>query len=282
MKKYFTLLLLFISLASKAQNLTLFKASYSNYPATEITEGMNGEEASFSEFDISVNIPAKFNEGKTILINGLKYTLVQPEFSGPNTSVEGDLHFISYSATLVKRLKNNWLFVGTFSPAISSDLEGSLSSDDILLLGRATVGRAVSETFRWNAGLAFTSRFGEPLVIPVIELYHKKNNFKLHVNLPVKVEGTFIKEKFQYGLRIGLGGSQFNLETTATQPVDDIRFSRVNLGPVVNYGLTEHVFLSLFAGFSTGRRYDATSDTIGDFDFSSEDGPFVSFGVYVK
>lgn len=282
MKKHFVILFTFLSFTLSAQDLKLFETSYSIYPATEITEGTNGQEAEFKEFSISIRIPTVFNEGQTVLLNGLQYNRVSPEFSGSGTSAQGDLHFLAYSVTLVKQLQNAWQFIGTFTPAISSDLEGSLSRDDFLFLGAATIGKTVNEGFKWNAGLAFTSSFGEPLVVPLVELYSKKNDFKFHILFPTKIEGMFVKENVEYGLRIGLAGSQFNLETTATQPVDDIKFSRINVGPAVSFGVSEHIFLSLFGGLSTGRKYDATSSTLGDFDFSSEDGFFLRFGLFFR
>ena len=81
---------------------------------------------------------------------------------------------------------------------------------------------------------------------------------------------------------VAVDGSQFNLNTSDDLPFDNVRFSRVNLGPTVEYGMNEHVFFNLFTGFSANRVYDFTSSSQDDLDFGLENGFFASFGISLQ
>ena len=267
------------------QGLKLAEVTYAVYPETTINEAIGDAQIGFSEFGIGVNIPLVFNEQKTIVLNGLNYGLVRPTFSNViRATNEDNLHLIGYSLTLIQQLKNKWQILASFNPSISSRLEGSLSGDDFLYLGSAVLGKRINDDKRWSVGVVFTSRFGEPLALPLFEYYHKGKKIVFHAFLPQKIEGLFYNEKarLEYGLRGAINGSQFNLATTDAALYDNILFSRVNLGPVVNYGISDHLYISLFTGISANRRYDLASDTQADIDFSSETGLFGSFSVFVR
>ncbi|MEO9804507.1 MAG: DUF6268 family outer membrane beta-barrel protein [Reichenbachiella sp.] len=269
----------------QAQDLKLFEIGYAYYPESKIKEATAGQEIIYRELQATLKVPVVFNDKKTILINALSYGLVHPKATNTQlSSAEGRLHYIGYSLTAIQRLGEKWRLVATITPAISSNLKGSLSKDDFLLLSNLMVGKQVSQAFSWSAGLAYTTRFGEPIIIPIADFRYKKNNFKLNATVPYKIEALLSNKQnnLEYGLRFSIRGSQFNLDTTASNPIDVIRFSRMNFGPKFTYRVKDPISLFLFSGMSINRRHQLISDSIGDIDFGTENGFFINAGLFIS
>lgn len=267
----------------QAQDIKLLELTYNHYPGAKVKETPNGAEVTYKEFGISMKLPIVVNDQKTILLNALGYSFVNPEATNlVGAAREDRLHFISYSLSLIQVLSEKVKVIVTAKPAISSDLEESISTDDFLFLGSAMINKRVSKSFSWGLGLAYTTRFGKPLALPIVEIRHKKGNFKFVARIPSKIEALWSTKsgKVSYGVKAAVNGSQFNLSSSRNNPAGNIRFSRINLGPMVNYQLKGPVFFTAFSGISVNRKYEIESDLIGDFDFSSENGFFVSAGVF--
>lgn len=283
----FRILLLIFSLfalIAHGQDLKLLDVGYARYPASSIKDNPNEGEVGFEEYKVGLNIPMVLKDRKWILLHGLQYALVRPEFDTQIGRGEESLHFISYALSVVKPLKNDFRLMGTFQPAISSQLDKPISSDDFLYLGALSLSKKVSKEINWLAGLAFTSRFGRPLVIPLFGYNRKWERFRLNVLFPngVSAHWSSVDSKWEYGFRLGLNGSQFNLSDTNMQQIDNVRFSRVNLGPSINYGLREGLYLQVFAGISVRRTYTITSKVAPDQDFGSDNGAFFAVSLFFR
>ena len=128
------------------------------------------------------------------MINGLSYGLVKPTIQN-SSSEEGDnLHLISYTLSYVKKVGDKSRLITTFRPSISSQLNSSLTGDDFLFLGSAMIRKKVDDRKSWSAGLVYTSRFGEPIVLPILGYSVKGERFIFDVTLPRSIKGLAYNE----------------------------------------------------------------------------------------
>lgn len=274
----------FSVLIAQGQDLKLLDVGYARYPAASIKDNPNEAEVGFEEYKVGLKIPMVLKDRKWILLHGLQYALVRPAFDSQIGRGEESLHFISYALSVIKPLKNDFRLIGTLQPAISSQLDKSISGDDFLYLGALSISKKVSEDINWLMGLAFTSRFGRPLAIPLFGYNRKWERFRLNVLLPngVSAQWLSINSKWEYGFRLGLNGSQFNLSDTNMQQIEHVRFSRINLGPSINYGLREGLYLQVFGGISVRRTYTITSKVAPDQGFGSDNGAFFAVSLFFR
>jgi hypothetical protein len=129
-------LLLFIT-NTYGQDFKLAALHYGYYPPSEVKNGTGGEKISFNEFGFFVNIPKKFNNDSTALINGFGYTSVNAtmyNFSGLHSHEEDKkLQMFYYQISLIHKWNKKWTFIASLKPTIASDFEQSLSIDDFVL-----------------------------------------------------------------------------------------------------------------------------------------------------
>lgn len=267
------------------QDLNLLEFSYSNYPTTDIPESPFNETASIQEYQVALRVPMVLKDKKWILLHSGVYGIVLPDVEPNTVGEDQNLHFIGYSLTVIKPLNEKRQLIGVIQPAISSQLDQKLSRDDFLYLGILALSTTVNENTRWMARIAFTSRFGRPLVIPLIGFDKKWSRSKLSILLPNKAEWYWISkdEAWENGPKMVLNGSQFKLATGTRTPYDNVHFSMVNLGLSINRALGKKgLFLNAFSGVAAGRTYNIISDIVPDLDFSSDPGPVISFGLFFR
>lgn len=103
---------------------------------------------------------------------------------------------------------------------------------------------------------------------------------RLEITLPSKISATWnYNKRFSYGIKFAVNGSQYSVdgETSSGIPVNQVRFSRVTLGPELGYRLKGPLVFSLYGGMAVGRTYDFELEGGDGVDFSLDNGPFVSF-----
>jgi len=290
MKNLFCLILLLSSVNLFSQ-IQLAGIKYTNYSKVKVEEGTNDQEVSFQEMDVFLNLPIKFKDQKTVLINGFRYGFIQAQtFNTPIFSLEDDtknFHSISYDLTLLHSWNPKWTWMVKLRPTLASDFVQDVSSDDFLFLGTTMIMRRFSDKFLIGAGLAYTTQTGEPLVLPVAKLkFENRKNiidvlFPSHIKYLRKMGAT---KKLHVGLQAELNGGNFNVsfsEFVASDPksIDKLIYSRVNVGPVVNVRLAKILKLELFGGYTVNRTFKFSDFDDTEYQFNSENGPFFQIGL---
>ncbi len=285
------LFMLCFSMNSYAQ-LELAGVEYSNFLAANITDAGNGQEAAFQEFRAFVNLPKKLKNGKTTIINGLSYGMVQPSIKNALLFDDGDanrtFHSISYALTLAHQINSKWAFLIRVKPTIASDFEADLSSDDFLFLGTAMVTYKLGANMVLGGGVVYTTQTGEPLILPTIKFQHQNKRHDLDILLPSHIKylhGLGAQKKFSIGAQVALNGGYYNIsltENTAQNPrvFDELIYSRTNAGLLAKVRMYRVVQLELFGGYSVARRFKfGTGDNRLDYDV--DNGPFFSVGLSI-
>ncbi len=269
-----------LAVMANAQGFTLFELNYTRFGNAEVPNSPLNEETSFQELEASLNIPIRLKNDKLILVNGLRYRLVTPDVDTDIANL--NLHFIGYSLQAIKPLNDKLTLIAAIVPALSSDLQDDITNDDFLFTGSAAMRKKVSEQFSYALGIAFTSRFGEPLVLPIVQIKHQKNRFTLNAALPSGVTALWKNKtgNLSYGFSANASGSQYHL---SLPNYDVARFTRINLGPSVEYRVKGPLVLMANAGVALRRQFEfipeAGSNTIT---LDPDNTGFFNIGLAIK
>ncbi|MBE61250.1 MAG: hypothetical protein CMB89_02705 [Flammeovirgaceae bacterium] len=276
------------SIESFGQDIKLAGIGYANYPTVALKDDADGYETSFQEFGGFFSLPQVLKDGKIILINGFSYGFVKSKMINTIQGKEASklYHRIGYSLTTVYRLGDSWLFSGRVAPTLASDLEQSLSRDDVIILGSLIATKKVNEQTKYGGGLIYTTRLGRPLLLPLVQYSHEVNRHSINVFLPALIRYNYSfgkSDEFGVGFKIAPNGANFNAseDNFANVVVDKLNYVRINIGPEFNYMITDMLQLEVSGGLSARRTYKYF-DTQGDsYDYNSKNGAFVSVSLSV-
>ena len=282
-------LLLLCSSPTMSQNLKLAGFSFTRFPGTAVKGSPLNQEIEVNEYNFFLNFPKQFKNEKTILIHGLQYRLVTPSVDNDlNLGLDGkNLHLIGYRLTALHQLANNWRVLVSLNPTLSSTFNKALGGEDFLLNGVLQFVKKKSDRFSYGGGIAFTSRFGEPILIPTLQLTLKSENDKLQVLLPRSITYNHYFGKFTSGLEVAVSGSRYNVNNTWTnsfndiEPVDKLAYSRVIFGPSLSYRVGKVIQLEASGGIAFVRKVEHQSDLFEDMNYDISNGSFLQFGIAI-
>lgn len=282
------LLFIFIFQAkdSTAQDFKLAEVHYAHYPNSSIKNVSDNQETSFQEFGAYINIPYKLKNDKTALINGVGYGFVEatmynfPTFQ--TSEQKKKLQAFYYQLTFLHKWNEKWTLVANLKPTIASDFEEKISTDDLVFQGVAIATRTINNKFKIGAGFASSTRWGNPRMVPVVNIHYKYNRHSLNALLPMSIKYTYSllpKEKLELGVKYIRNGANFNIYASDMSNIDKINYSRANIGVLANYQLTKILHLEAIGGISTGRKYNLVAYDENMYEFDSKTAPFFSIGM---
>lgn len=269
-----------------AQDFELFKIESTYYPKQAIEESSRNGEIGFWEWSGQFAIPKPLKNKKTILINKLGYSNLRVDMKAEltNTSVEviKYYHTIFYNLGIIQTLNSKWRLNVNLIPTLASDFEESLNGDDFLFQANALAINTKSRKFQYGFGLAYTTRFGRQIVIPMGILKYNTPKMALDLVLPNRLSAMFkASETFRYGLVAALNGGLFNNNSVLDAfnvRVDETGYSRLNVGPSLALKLNNSIQLNLTGGMAVGRRLDFIDIDEETIDSTPENGPFFRIG----
>jgi hypothetical protein len=276
-----------------AQDFELIKIQSAYYPKQKLEDASVDGEIGFFEWGTQVAIPQTFKKNKkTILIHKIIYANLTantevnfPLFDSKTTRY---YHTIIYDLGLVQTMNTNWLLVANFIPTLASDFEEKLSGNDLLFQANALAVNTKKEKLKYGFGLAYTTRLGRQLVIPVGLLKYKTQKFELDMVLPNKLS-AMIKTKmnktnkniFSFGLKAGLNGGVFNNTSElqiVSNSVDVVGYSRLTIGPAITIRLKDAININLEGGMTLNRRWELIDSNNVIFDRTPQSSSFLGFG----
>lgn len=286
------MLLLLSTTGLFAQKFQLAGIGYARYAKTPIVDSPTGQEVEFQEYSFFAKLPLRFKNRKTILMTTLRYGLVQPTahnsplFVGAHT--RKNLHSITLSPTLVQTIGERWRLIGAVTPTLASDFGEKLSSDDLLFQGLLLASAKWNEKWTMGGGLIYTTQLGDPRFLPAIQLRYVKNRHFFNMLLPSHISylcRVDRKEKLQIGLRLATNGGNYNVSNrdyTAVIPnsINKILYSRVQMGALVDWQLTETILLEAFGGISAARKFKLEGASQQVFKYNSGNGGFFNFSLF--
>ncbi|WP_130857965.1 DUF6268 family outer membrane beta-barrel protein [Olivibacter jilunii] len=272
-----------------AQDLKLAGVEYFSYPKAGIKDADGNTKIGFREFGAYVNFPKVLKNNKTIIVNGLSYGFVEANLfdADSGNDFERDFHRISYNFIAIHQLQNNWTLTARLSPTLASDFKESLSWDDYIMQGSLMAVKRLNPYTSIGGGFVYTTNLGTPLPLPGFQMRYEKGRQHLLIFLPAVIDYGYqldAANKWKIGLRTGLNGANFNVSTSdnyiGSEP-DRLKYFRANVGPVVNYKITNVIQLEAFGGLSAMRKYRFEDHQGNESKYDSERSSFINIGIAI-
>ena len=123
--------------------------------------------------------------------------------------------------------------------------------------------------------------------MPAVQLRYLHNKHFINVLLPSYMNYLYRvgqAEKLRLGIRLETNGGRFNVinsDYTEVIPntINTIIYSRVNMGAVVNFQVTENILLEAFGGLGAARKFKLRDESDKVFKANAENGGFFNFGI---
>lgn len=263
----------------RLEKFPVFTADYFNYSNSDVEINSGEGQINMSEFQTALQFASPLKADKTYLLNKIQYTYFNydADFDRNTLDSEKDFHAIEYTLGLIHMFPKKWRAVATVSPMLSSDFEESISSDDFLFQASALVIKRSSPNFEYGFGLTYTTKFGDPLLLPVLKMTYHKNNWTTLVSLPSYMSHYYnMNEETKVGLKAAVYGNAFNAtfdEGFSSSDINRLIYSRITVGPEFQTKLYKNLYLNASSGVSIRNILevqDTDLNTIGDFDIDNK------------
>lgn len=282
------LLLAFIGFNAAAQDVRLASVEYAAYSATKV-ENNSKNEVSASEFGAFLNIPVILKDKRTLFFTSLRYASVTPAIHFEDSAkTSKTLQKFALGLTVIHKWNNKFTITLNLTPTLASDFAGRLSGDDFLMQGSALFSDKFSNTITAGAGLAYTTQFGNPRLLPVLQFQYRQNRQSLIAVLPSFINYFYsitANDKLRIGARFGPNGGNYNIsgnDFSTPAALSQFQYTRINIGPVINYQLAKYIQAEAFGGLSARRRYRFEDVYKTEYDFDARSGPFFNIGIVLN
>ena len=274
-----------------AQEFDVVQIQSAYYPKQFIEESGAEGEIGFFEWGVQVAIPQAIKSSKDsiILIHRMSYGNLKVDAeanptAGPMVDAEKYYHNISYNLGLVYSLKSTWHVVVNLTPTIASDFEEKLRGDDLLFQASTLIVKSKNKSWKYGLGLAYNTRFGRQLFIPMGLLKYETKRVALDMVLPNKLNLMFkaSNNKIHYGLKAGLNGTVINNSTeiqSISNVIDEVGYSRLIVGPAITLRLKNAFNLNLQGGLAVARRLEFIDVNNNIIDRTPQASPFFAIGI---
>ena len=276
-----------------AQDFQLAGTHFLTYPSSGVKDSPKEIGFSFKEYGAFINLPFMLKNKKTAFIGGAGYGTVK--VTGENLPMNGynqleeQLHAVYLQLGMAHKLRNNWRFTTIMRPTIASDFENKRSSGDFLPQGTAFAVKSINDHFSMGGGLAYTSRFGKPIAIPVLPLKYKIHRHNISMLFPIRSGYSYSfgkNENLKIGFKQTVNGGQFNLTTSIPSEYDasqinKVRYTRINLGGNINYQLGKFIQLEMHGGTTVRRKYTILDISNETHQFDLDKSLFLRFGILI-
>ena len=218
----------------------------------------------------------------------MEYKLVTPFSENDRIGIDGEnLHLVGYRLMMLHQIKNDWRIIALFNPVVSSTFSTALENDDFLFNGALQFIKKKTEKLSYGGGLMFTSRFGNPILLPTLRLTLSSDKSKFQIILPTGITYDLLFGKLTAGLQASVDGSLYNVNYTINsgngnlEPVDKIAYTRVLVGPSISYRFGKIFQFSADTGITLARKLELESDVFEDQTNDVENAPYFRFGIAI-
>ena len=271
------IIVIVVESTSYAQPGPSYSVAYDVYPYSHLT--MNDptqEQVGLKDFFDTIQIqvsniyfnysyPIIRSQGRTIIINELNYHRFDLEYKDWDTDLVpaeeqiANATGIDYNLIIMRGLNEKWTLLTMFTPGIASDLEDDLVADDFHLQVVVAFIRAHSEKLQLGYGLAYSTLFGEPFPLPVIQIKWN-NGAKLYVEslLPSNLDIRYMMNKrAMLGFSFLIKGNQYHgAESKYDANNPQLNYSVGNIVPSLRLVLSEKLNLDISTGITLFRRLE--------------------------
>ena len=272
---------------AQAAELKPARLEYEFYPTAGV-RGLGGpdSEARFQAARASLSLPAPVGDSNTLLIPGLRYTLLDVGQTTPE-GVEAQpveaLHSLVLSLGVLQPLDDRWTLFGQVGGGLAGNLSSEVASDDWVVSAQALAMWRVADAFTIGAGLGYDRRTGDVRPLPLVALdWQPRPDLLLRGIIP-----QFLALRYRAGrpvtlaIEANLEGERYHLSQ------DDIGVAHAEvahrvakIGPSVTLHWTSWFHTRVGGGLVLDRRFELYVDDISQGDLDVSKGPYAGLELW--
>jgi hypothetical protein len=295
-----TLLLLLAAPPAFAQVRPSLAFGHETWPSVSVSNLEADEATTQSLSDLSVWTDTRFVQASYpfLLQNGRTYLDLQAGFqriqfrhdAWPETVPRPtDAYIVDVNVLAQRQLSAKWTLLGQVTPSLKSGLENALIREDFAIEGAVLASRQVGERTVLGAGVAYSSTFGVPLPIPLLQmerqgaLWSDGPGWRASALLPSSLETWLTPaRRLEVGVQLRTLGNRHHLtgdQRTLDTPYSDY-FDTV-VGPSANVYLTSWMTVSIESGVSVYRQMQVTDGRDEVISFEPDRAGFLRWQVTI-
>ncbi len=272
-----------IQIVHSQRDLNLFSFEYTLAP-------IGNDAIDFEKKAINFNIPLKLNKGVLVQsIRAEEFTIDYNDTHLFSTEAIEEFYRLDYNVAYNYSLGNRWRVTGRAGISLSSNLETSITSEDLLFNGALVFTKSYRKATSYSNlsfGLAYTAFSGRPRVLPVINYNRQVNEkFSFGIGFPNMYAKYTINERSFFKTSLWVNGFYANLSTPLTLDLEKNQAYKASLRTIslaaeYNYKLSDNWFVLLKAGYSFSNQYILLDEDLNEvYEFETASKPFFSTGI---
>lgn len=244
------------------------------------------DDVDFYKTDFKLSVPLK----KDMLSNTMAFNYYQFDYYDTDfdTGELSDLYDLSYNLSHTYLLGDKWNINSAIGVSLVSNLEGSVSFDDMLVNGSLAFikrGGSKEKPSQFTFGAMYSTITGKPRVLPIIS-YEKKVNEKFSYQLGFPK--TFVEYKLNikntFKSKLELDGYYGNLSNpiyiNISEQVNKVSFSSTSLGLEYNYWMGDCWTIVFSGAYSLLIDYKLENNkNDSTYKFNTKNQPYFSTGI---
>jgi hypothetical protein len=295
-----TALALLISSSAFAQLRPSLTFGHEAWPSTSVSNVKAPDHSDLSAEDlsvwtdtrfVSVSYPMMLNDGRTYMDLQAGFQRIQFRQDGWPADIPSpsDAYIIEFTTLAQHQLSVRWSLLGQVSPSVKSGLENELVREDLALEGAVLASRRIGKRSVLGAGLAYTTTFGAPYPIPLLQierqgaLWNGGPGWRGSALLPSHLETWVVPaRRLEVGVQLRTLGNRHHLTesgTTLRAPFSDY-FDTV-VGPSANVYLTSWLKVGIESGISVYRQMQVTDGRDDVISFEPDRAGFLRWQLTV-
>jgi len=260
-----------------------FTTHYGNSSYTK--DGKDGS-YSASEHKLSLAVPIPIQKNKLFILNGFDFTNLKANNNSPNKISTTDRNFYSFSYNLgiIKVVKKQWTIFANIKPTLSSDFKEDISSEDFIFQSSIFASKISKKNYTYGFGLSYTTRFGRPLLIPILTYIYRTGNWNTKIILPAYISQQYHFKNSKLGFSINLNGNNFNFKNDVSPKLDldKLSYVRINIGPEYELNIYKMLNLNIHAGITVYNKISsADKKSNEELNLSSNNKFFFRLGLKI-
>ena len=266
--------------------------SVSNLEADESTAQLLSDLSVWTDTRfVQASYPLLLQEGRTYLDLQAGFQRIQFRHDAWPETVDRptDAYIVDLNILAQRQLSERWSLLGQLTPSLKSGLEDELGREDFAIEGAVLASRRVGERSVLGAGVAYSSTFGVPLPIPLLQLerqgalWNGGPGWRASALLPSTLETWVVPaRRLEVGVQLRTLGNRHHLtgeETALSKPFSDY-FDTV-VGPSANVYLTSWMTVSIESGISVYRQMQITDGRDEVISFEPDQAGFLRWQVTI-
>ncbi|BDD04772.1 DUF6268 family outer membrane beta-barrel protein [Aureibacter tunicatorum] len=269
---------------SRLVKFPLFTSEFIHYPATNYDQN----KLLLSEVRTAVNLGFPLDNNQTILTSRLvhSYFSFEAEHNLTGTQVNKYYQSIAVGIGFVRMLKKNWKISFMLMPTIASDFVEPLHADDWIFQTSFLATKRVDKNIEYGTGLIYTTTFGRPMILPLLNYLRKKNNWTTIIYLPAYLAHYFEpSDKFRLGFKATVFGNLYNANFDSYQLnelefANRVSYTRILIGPDSHMNIFGDFYINLSAGLSVRNRIEIQDDNLNmKGSINTDIKPYINVGI---